>query len=305
MPNFIPKKDRRFPIGALFLIMYIIIGYIGSMLNSFVNVWSRGYAIPFAVLGTVLLGGIYLFGQIMFFAIIIMLFAKVRHFTYAIPGAVGLGVHVLGFLSGVLLSIVSLINLFELIGRVETGALIVSFIRSIALYGSIPVGSLFGMIGWISFILLAIFSTRRKAKRVNWTLIFALGACLIFVSSILVNIIHSIDSLIYIVSIISDLGMRVILEDFGLKILVIGELFTMIGAGISIVAEIFGLVGMLLAGIWLVKPAKRGYIPAPPAEDVAETTIENGTVEAMTEQESADREVTCENGTVEATCENE
>ena len=111
--------------------------------------------------------------------------------------------------------------------------------------------------------------------------------------------------MIYIVSMISDLGIRVILEYSALKILVIGELLTMIGAGIAVVAEVFGLVGMLLAGIWLVKPAKRRYVPALPAEDVAEATCENGTVEAVTEQESADREVTIENGTVEATCENE
>lgn len=274
MPNFIPKKDRRFPIGPLFLIAYIVIGCIGAAVNAFTSSLIEGADPLFAVLQTVLLDFIYLLGQIMFFAIIVMLFIKVRHFTYAIPGAVGLGVSVLGFLSGVLLLIVSLVNLFELVGMVETGALIVHFIRSIASNGSTLVGSLFGMIGWICFILLAIFSTRRKAKRVNWTLIFAFGACLIFVSSILVNIIHSIDSLIYIVLIITKFGgMLEIIEYWELTILVIRELIPMIGAGISIVAEVFGLVGMLLAGIWLVKPAKRGYVPAAPAEE--EAPVEN------------------------------
>ncbi len=296
MPNFIPKKDRRFPIGALFLIMYIIIGSIGAAVNALSSALIENVDPLFAVLKTVLSGGEYLFWQIMFFAIIVMLFAKVRHSTYAIPGAVGLGVHVLGFLSGVLFSIVSLIDLFELIGMVGTGSLIVSFVRSIVSNGSTLVGALFGMIGWICFILLAIFSTKSSAKKVNWTLIFAFGACLIFVSSILVNIIHSFDSLIYIVLMISDFGMRVILEELALKILVIGELFSMITAGISIVAEAFGLVGMLLAGIWLVKPAKRGYVPAAPFEEAVEPIFESDVIEAVTEEEPTEEETSTESG---------
>lgn len=285
MPNFIPKKDRRFPIGALFLIMYIIIGCIGAAVNSFVNVWSRGYAIPFAVLGTVLLGGIYLLGQIMFFAIIVMLFAKVRHFTYAIPGAVGLGFSTLGFLSGVLLSIVSLVNHLKMIGLISSLALIVNLIEWLISNGAVVIGALFGMIGWISFILLAILSTKRSAKKVNWTLILAFGACLIFASAIITNIISSFITMINVVLIITTPGFGGMLTEGVIVAMIIRNLISVLSAGIAVVAEVFGLVGMLLAGIWLVKPAKRGYVPAAPAENVAEAACENGTVEA-----------TCENG---------
>lgn len=275
MPNFIPKKDRRFTIGPLFLIMYIIIGCIGSMLNSFVNVWSRGYAIPITVLGTVLWGGIYLLGQITFIAIIVMLFMKVRHFTYAIPGAVGLGVSVLGFLSGIFLSIVSLVNLLKLNGLISSLALIVNFIEWLISNGAAVIGALFGMIGWISFILLAIFSTKRSAKKVNWTLVFAFGACLIFASAIITNIISSFITLINVVSIITTPGFGGMLTfaEGAIVVMLIRNLISLLSAGIAVVAKVFGLVGMLLAGIWLVKPAKRGYVPAAPAEE--EAPVEN------------------------------
>ena len=277
MPNFIPKKDRRFPIGALFLIAYIVIGCIGAAVNAAVELWSQGYVGILVALGAFAWGFAHVLSKVAFIAIIIMLFAKVRHFTYAIPGAVGLGVSVLGFLYCVGLSIVSLVNRLHFIGLISSLALIVNFIKWLISNGAVVLGALFGMIGWISFILLAILSTKRSAKKVNWTLVFAFGACLIFASAIITNIISSFITLINVVSLIPRLGgMREILRDPVLKSLVIGELLFMISAGIAVVAGVFGLVGMLLAGIWLVKPAKRRYVPALPAEDVAEATCENG-----------------------------
>lgn len=270
MPNFIPKKDRRFPIGPLFLIMYIIIGCIGVTVSKALVLYSQGYVMIFAALEAFAWGFVHILSQVAFIAIIVMLFAKVRHFTYAIPGAVGIGIGALGFCGNTLSLIRTLDQFFNLTERLELITWTGYIIRRLLSYGLVAVGELLCAIGWVCFILLAIFSTKRSAKKVNWTLIFVLGAGLIFASSILVNIINSFNTFIYVISIVADFGIRVIIENDSIFSIIILQIGSIIVAGISVVANIFGLAGIIMIGNWLRKPAKRGYVPAAPAEEKAE-----------------------------------
>ena len=70
----------------------------------------------------------------------------------------------------------------------------------------------------------------------------------------------------------------------------INNIFGLIGALIFIVAGIIGTIAMLMICTWFINPAKRGYVPAAPAEE--EAPVENESVEALeaTEQEPTEAE---------------
>lgn len=259
MPNLIEKKDRRFPIGAIALAFCVALSVISSVFHSLANLWNTEQFFGFVIkIGDGI--SVSFFDSVTLIAIIVMLFAKVHHITYIIPGIIAL-----------CSSITALFEAFEQAILYLLECILGTFYGFYTLNDLINLWLEIGfafvcVIGWICYILLVIFATNRKKKASVLTMLLTFGACLIFIGGLLscsCSFVYELINLIY----------EWIMFGFN-SIFNISDtprfIFRTIALCITAGANIIGAIAILMIGLWFKNPAKGGYVPTATAQTPAE-----------------------------------
>ena len=296
MSTLVPRKDRRFPLGIFPMVIYIIIAsvsasvlVIGTSIFSSIALGYNWLLIIFTAIVASLLAGIgSLIGSFLYWAMIVMLGAKVHHWTQVFPGVIALGLAVTAFFRSAISTLSDLIKTFIGPDRIYLDSVTFATLFNVFSNKAVMVIStlctLISVIAWICYIALVLVTTLGKGKKSPLAIFALLGACLAFVGGIISNFAS-------VLNVIRVIIMNWIRGVFSTPVF-INNIFGLIGALIFIVAGIFGTIAMLMICTWFINPAKRGYVPAAPAEE--EAPVENESVETLeaTEQEPAEAEET-------------
>ncbi len=259
MPNLIEKKDRRFPIGAIALALFVALSVIPSVFHTLANYWRTEQFFEFVIkIGDGI--SVSFFDSVTLIAIIVMLSLKVHHITYIIPGIIALCSSITALSEAFERAILYLLECIR--GPFYGFYTIINIITMWLSIGFVFVC----VIGWICYILLVIFATNRKKKASVLTMLLTFGACLIFIGGLLscsYSFVHQLIDLIY--RWISYGFESIFNLDYTPRFI-----FRTIALCITAGADIIGAIAMLMIGFWFKNPAKKGYVPTATAETPAE-----------------------------------